>query len=187
MKKIFQYLLRKLSTVMRGTTSKTKSSPDSSVVISIAPRLSKAPSLYPKITIDDLNTRGANLGDQEKKNLEKLADKINLFQSRFGKKVHPTNGFRSKEHHIEVYSKINARRATEGLPARSIPWGSQHLQGNAVDLLDKNGDLHAFVLSPAGLQCLEELDLYCEDPRFTPGWLHCQTVPPKSGKRFFKP
>ena len=60
-----------------------------------------------------------------------------------------------------------------------------HLFGKAVDFADGNGELKKWVLN--NMKVMEDAGLYMEDFSATKTWLHVQIVPPKSGKRFFKP
>lgn len=62
---------------------------------------------------------------------------------------------------------------------------SKHITCQAVDLNDPDGKLGEFALKHP--EILEELGLWAEHPSVTKRWLHLQTVPPKSGKRFFYP
>jgi hypothetical protein len=62
---------------------------------------------------------------------------------------------------------------------------SNHLQCNALDIGDTSRRLARWAF--ANLHILADLDLYMEDPRCTPTWLHIQTVPPLSRNRVFIP
>jgi len=66
---------------------------------------------------------------------------------------------------------------------------SKHLTGQAVDIGDPDRSLATWVAD--NLDVLTECGLYCEDFRWTGdadgGWVHFQTVPPKSGRRIFIP
>lgn len=63
---------------------------------------------------------------------------------------------------------------------------STHMTGEALDLQDTpNRNLARWCLKNVGT--LEKCGLWCEDPRWTPDWVHFQTRPPASGKRFFIP
>lgn len=62
---------------------------------------------------------------------------------------------------------------------------SNHLVCRAVDIADEKGELAAWCL--ANLDLLEHFELWLEDPRFTPTWVHLQSVPPKSNSRVFQP
>lgn len=62
---------------------------------------------------------------------------------------------------------------------------SNHLTGNAIDLVDRNGDIDAWCLS--NLDELEECGLYLEDPSKTLSWCHLQQIAPRSGRRVFLP
>ena len=62
---------------------------------------------------------------------------------------------------------------------------SKHLSGQAVDLADAHRDLAGWCVD--NLDVLEGIGLWMEDPRWTPTWIHLQTVPPRSGRRVFIP
>jgi hypothetical protein len=62
---------------------------------------------------------------------------------------------------------------------------SRHLTGQACDLPDPDSSLAEWCVD--NLDVLKEIGLWLEDPRWTPGWLHVQTVPPKSGRLVYIP
>jgi len=62
---------------------------------------------------------------------------------------------------------------------------SRHQTCQAADIADPDGSLADFVFK--NLAALERANLWIEAPSATPGWVHFQTVPPKSGKRIFTP
>lgn len=62
---------------------------------------------------------------------------------------------------------------------------SSHLTGCACDIADADGKLKDYLRTNPEL--LEECDLYAEDFDSTSTWVHLQSVPPKSGRRIFKP
>ena len=62
---------------------------------------------------------------------------------------------------------------------------SKHLSGQACDIRDGDRTLASYCAD--NLDALEQVGLWCEDFRWTPNWVHFQTVPPKSGKRIFIP
>lgn len=62
---------------------------------------------------------------------------------------------------------------------------SKHMTGEAIDMYDPNGALDNWAY--ANPQILKDLGLWCEHRDYTPTWIHCQTVPPHSGQRFFIP
>lgn len=62
---------------------------------------------------------------------------------------------------------------------------SSHLTGCACDIADIDRFLKDYLRAIPEL--LEECDLYAEDFDSTPTWVHLQSVPPKSGRRIFKP
>ena len=62
---------------------------------------------------------------------------------------------------------------------------SKHITGQAVDLADNDRSLaKAIMLDP---EALETFGLWMEDTRWTPTWVHLQSVPPRSGKRIYIP
>ncbi len=71
--------------------------------------------------------------------------------------------------------------ATPGAAVRS-----KHITCQAVDLYDPDGDLDDWALSVAET-VLKDLGLWLEHPAATKGWMHVQTVPPRSGRRVFYP
>lgn len=63
--------------------------------------------------------------------------------------------------------------------------GSNHLTAKACDLADADRALAQWCVSNPDK--LAQCELWMEDPRWTPTWVHLQTVPPKSGKRIYVP
>jgi hypothetical protein len=62
---------------------------------------------------------------------------------------------------------------------------SRHLSAEAIDIADPIRSLARWCLGH--LDVLEDIGLWMEDPRWTPTWVHLQTVPPGSGRRVFIP
>lgn len=62
---------------------------------------------------------------------------------------------------------------------------SKHKSGHAVDVYDPDNDLDDWC--GRNIDALEELGLYLEAEKHTPGWCHIQDIPPASGRRFFIP
>lgn len=63
---------------------------------------------------------------------------------------------------------------------------SLHMTGQAIDLNDPTGDLASWCARNAPT-VLTDLGLWMEHPAATPGWVHLQTKPPRSGARIFRP
>ena len=63
---------------------------------------------------------------------------------------------------------------------------SKHLTGEGIDLRD-NGtrDLAQWCLKNE--DALAEIGLWMERPQWTPSWVHLQSVPPKSHRRYYVP
>jgi uncharacterized protein YcbK (DUF882 family) len=109
--------------------------------------------------------------------MKDLHEKVQKLRTAYGKAMKITNCYRSLAHHLRIYKD-------KGITDKKlIPMKSKHLEGLAVDIADPDGKLMSWV--KANVAVLEELGLWCEDG--TKGWLHCQSVAPKSGKRFFMP
>ena len=64
---------------------------------------------------------------------------------------------------------------------------SKHMTGQAIDIFDPDRLLCNWVDTASGLGALSEIGLWIEDVHYTGSWLHCQTIPPNSGKRSFIP
>jgi len=62
---------------------------------------------------------------------------------------------------------------------------SKHMTGQAIDISDPDGDFDDWLLNTPSV--LESVDVYMEHPSATKGWVHIQTVPPKSKRRVFYP
>lgn len=95
---------------------------------------------------------------------------LEVYERETGREVKMSSGYRSPE-----YNKTIPGAAKN----------SKHMSGQAVDIFDGDKALAKFCLQKARL--LEEYGLYCEDMRCTRNWVHFQSVPPKSGNRFFIP
>jgi hypothetical protein len=117
------------------------------------------------ITDIDLNSR---------MNLNDLCETLTLLEKIYGSDFTITSGFRTMADHKRIYK-------AKGID--NPPMGSKHLFGQAADLLDPNGDIMYFL--KARPEVMTELGIWCEDG--TKGWLHVQTIAPRSGKRWFLP
>ena len=112
-------------------------------------------------------------------NLNELFAKINKVQLSYGKAMTVTSGYRSMKKHLDIYAK-------KGITDKNkIPMKSKHLTIQAVDIADGNGSLKAWLNN--NVKLLEDAGLWCEDFSVTTTWVHFQTKPPLSGKRFFMP
>lgn len=113
--------------------------------------------------------------DLLERNAKDLLNRVNLALTLFTRD-HPeagtplNSGYRSAERNAQVLG--------------AAP-NSNHMRALAADIGDKNFRLGKWVVRNASK--LAELGLWCEDPRATPGWVHFQSVPPRSGARFYFP
>ena len=111
-------------------------------------------------------------------NLEELLVKVNKIREAWGKPMTVTSGLRTMTDHLRIYSE-------KGITDKSkIPMQSKHLYGMAVDISDPNLELTAW-LKGDGDKVLEDAGLWCEEGNSN--WVHFQSVPPKSGNRWFLP
>lgn len=103
-------------------------------------------------------------------NLDKLLIPMNQIRTSWNKPMVVNSGWRPPS--------INA--ATPGAATHS-----KHMSGLAVDILDSDGSLWAWVLQ--NLDMMKQLGIFFEDKRWTPNWVHFQLGAPASGKRIFVP
>jgi len=129
--------------------------------------------LQGKVNLEDLP-------QEHQDNLNNLLEKLNKLRQAYGKAMKVTSGYRSLEDHLRIYADKGIRDLSQ------IPMKSKHLSGQACDFSDPDNKLKDFINDCTEEQ-LEEFGLYFEDFKHTSNWVHCQSVPPKSGRRFFIP
>ena len=110
-----------------------------------------------------------DIPDEFEDSAMELCRRVNELRQSYGRPMIASSGYRDPAHNRKI----------GGSPT------SRHLRGTAVDILDPNGDLATFVMTNQDI--LEKLGLWVENPHYTEGWVHFQTVPPKSGERAFIP
>lgn len=101
---------------------------------------------------------------------------------------------------MDMVKRVNALLEASGMEGRvSSGWRppavnsntpnaarrSKHMDGNACDLLDRDGRIDSWCM--ANLKELERIGLWLEHPDATPNWCHVQRLPPRSGNRVFRP
>lgn len=123
------------------------------------------------------------LSPEIQNNLSILLERINKVRTVYNKSMIVTSGLRTKEHHIEIYKNL-AKQRKQIFDLKKVPMGSLHLKGAAVDISDKDGSLYKWCQENVSL--LEQIGLWCEE-KDDQARVHFQILPPKSGKRFFKP
>lgn len=126
--------------------------------------------------------KGVSISDipiAHQQNIDELLRRMGMAFSDCPLALSVTSGYRSMQDHLRIY---RSKGITE---ERKIPMQSRHLIGQAVDLADSSGALKKWVKENEKL--MEAAGLYFEDFAHTPTWVHVQSVPPKSGKRFFIP
>lgn len=94
-----------------------------------------------------------------------MLEKFDQLREAYGKPIAITSGARCEKHNKKIGGSKN----------------SNHVKGLAMDLL-RTDALEDFILKN-----LDVLDIYIEDLAYTKNWIHVAIVPPKSGKRIFKP
>lgn len=115
-------------------------------------------------------SHAAELTAEIRANAEDVIKKVNELLKRAGLERDASSGWRP--------AAVNAGIA--GAAKRS-----NHTLGKAVDVADADRKLAQY--ARANVAVLEELGLWCEDTSYTKSWVHFQTVPPRSGRRFFIP
>jgi hypothetical protein len=103
-------------------------------------------------------------------NLDRLLVVLNKVRQAYGKPMYVNSGWRP--------AAVND--ATSNAAKKST-----HIRGLACDFRDPDGKLWQWCI--ANLALLQKLGVYLEDKRWTPSWVHCQIVPPASGKRIYVP
>lgn len=132
----------------------------------------------------ELNPKEYELDVEVMANLIMLYDKINDVRKAYGKPMIVTSGIRTKQDQLRIYKNIFFKK---GIPfdINKVPMSSNHLFGLACDIYDPDGVLKHWILR--NLEYCTKLGFYFEMFRHTPNWVHFQTVPPRSGQRFFIP
>lgn len=124
----------------------------------------------------------SDIPQEFQRNLEVTRDRANELEKRSGLSFTATSGFRSLQHHIDIY-RTKALKEGRFFSKLQVPLNSRHLTGEAVDIADPTGAIYKWAYENQNV--LEELKLWCE--KGTKGWVHIQTKPPKSDNRFFLP
>lgn len=124
------------------------------------------------IKLEELNKHNYNTTPEIDTNLTTLLERINKVRVAWAKSMIVTSGLRSQRQQqvLIEQGKSNAPK-------------SHHLTGEAVDILDMDGSLYDWCKANETL--LAEIELWMEERMG--GWVHFQTVPPKSGHRWFFP
>lgn len=120
------------------------------------------------ITLEELNPHAYPLSLETQANLLALLDRLNEVRAAWGRAMIVTSGLRSPADQ----ARINPRAPQ-----------SRHLTGQAVDILDEGLELTAWL--KANPEILKNAGLWCEDGN--KNWVHFQSCPPRSGKRWFLP
>jgi uncharacterized protein YcbK (DUF882 family) len=120
------------------------------------------------VTLAELNPKKYELTPEQEANQKLLHTAVNHIRKLYGKPMHVTSGVRSMADQMRINPKAPK---------------SKHLLGQAVDIADPTGELYKWL--KANPEALKDAGLWCEEG--TVGWCHLQVVPPKSGKRWFKP
>lgn len=125
------------------------------------------------ITIDDYlmgREKKSPLDEELEWNARATVERVNTLLSAYGKPITVSSGYRPKY-------------VNDKTPGASP--NSKHITCQAVDLTDPDLSLARWCM--ANLPWLSTIGLWMEHPDYTKGWVHLQTVPPKSGNRVFIP
>lgn len=125
------------------------------------------------ISLKELNPHNYPTTPEIDSNLLELQRLINIVRLHYGQPLTVTSGLRSQAQQdgLIAEGKTDAR-------------ASQHIIGNAVDIHD-DGNIKPWVM--ANMPLIEQIGLWMESFDYTKTWVHFQSHPPKSGKRFFIP
>ena len=121
------------------------------------------------ISLQELNPHNYSTTPEIDANLQILLERVNKIRDEWGKPMIVTSGLRSQ---------ADQQRINPSAPK------SHHLNGEAVDIYDPDLSLTAW-LKENDSQRLVDAELWCEQGN--KDWVHFQTVPPKSGHRWFLP
>lgn len=120
--------------------------------------------------------------DGHLRKLQDLLIRMSMVRSLYARPMAVTSGYRTMDKHINIYKK-KAFDVGITFSMNQVPLGSKHLLGRAVDIRDIDGALYRFLKNNESV--LIRSGLWCEEG--TSGWVHFQSVPPKSNKRWFLP
>ncbi len=110
------------------------------------------------------------LSEEQVHNAIELLYRINLLRQEMGIPFKINSGFRPRAHNVAIGGAPN----------------SLHIQCAAIDIADPNGVLFNMVTANNN-ELLVKYDLYAEDRKRTPQWLHLQLFAPASKRRVFMP
>lgn len=94
---------------------------------------------------------------------------VNYLRGRYNKPLMVSSGYRPDRYNTQAGGAKN----------------SPHLKCQAVDILDSSGEFADWCMENE--HELAKAGLYMEHPDYTVGWVHLQTVRPRSGSRYFIP
>lgn len=130
------------------------------------------------------------ISDDRMQNLRDLVERMNHFESIYGKALQVTSGYRSISKHKKIYASINEARKIEGKPPIPTPMYSKHLMGQAVDCYDASPQKELRLWIMLNKEVLDECRLWCEKLDEVPR-VHFQSAPFASWEpgmsRFFRP
>lgn len=122
------------------------------------------------LTLADLNPHNYECTGEQKGNLAILLDRLNVLQEAFGSQLKINSGLRSEDDQKRINPKAPK---------------SKHLLGQAADIHDPQALFWSWCMN--NMNICEAVGVWFESHHFTPGWVHCQVVPPRSGNRIFIP
>lgn len=100
--------------------------------------------------------------ERHRQNAMELLRKVNKVRNQYGKQMIITSGYRNPVHNAKIGG---AKR-------------SPHMECKAMDIRDASGELSAWLLNH--IELLRQIGLYMENPSFTRGWVHLDTVERKN-------
>jgi hypothetical protein len=127
-------------------------------------------------------------------NILAFIPKLDKIRAKWGKPMLTTSGYRSWIKHVSIYKK-KAEREKKVFDESKIPKASKHLSGQGIDIGDadmKTPDTQILEFqkwckdNEAWLR--DEVGVWIEDFKYTPTWVHFQSIPYgswKPGKSIF--
>lgn len=124
----------------------------------------------------------ADLTDEIRDNVAELLGRVNLLLTwAYAEGVRPALDARTGTHVASGWRPKAINDAT-----RNAADHSKHLTGQAIDLRD-NGTRDLAIWCLKNEESMAEIGLWMERPQWTPTWVHLQTVPPGSRRRYYIP
>lgn len=122
------------------------------------------------------------LTDEIREHVAELLGRVNLLLSwAYAENVRPALDAKTGTHVASGWRPKAINDATSNAAT-----ASKHLTGEGIDLRD-NGTRDLALWCLKNEDALAEIGLWMERPQWTPSWVHLQSVPPGSRRRYYVP